>query len=146
MPQRGGYWGEWSDARPRKRKTQEQVIGQRDRLRDDQRHRGTRVRQQGQSRVGDKFDYTDSYETEEDCDYGYQEISDDGRVSIYYPRPEKARASDGLRYEDKHILERRRSNSSLHGNDVRDQPAPKIEQFKLQTRRADSHNLERRRS
>ena len=72
MPQRGGNRGEWSDVRSRKRKAQEQVVGQRDRHRDDHRHRGTRVRRQGQSRVRDRFDYTDWYDTIEDSDYGNQ--------------------------------------------------------------------------
>jgi len=41
VPLQGGDRGEWSDVRPRKRKAQAQVDRQRDRLREEQRHRGS---------------------------------------------------------------------------------------------------------
>jgi len=90
------------------------VVGQWDRLRDDQRHRGTRDRRQGRYRVRNKFEYTDWYGSDEGSDYDNQEFSNDGRVTIHYVRPQKTKFRDSLRYEDNHVLERRRSHSSKY--------------------------------
>ena len=109
---KGGDRGDWSDVRPRKRKAHEQVVGQWDRLRDDQRHRGTRDRRQGRSRVRNRFEYTDWYGSDEGSDYDNQEFSNNGTVTIDYVRPQKTKFRDSLRYEDNHVLERRRSHSS----------------------------------
>jgi len=91
------------------------VDGQRDKIPEDQRHRGSRERQHGQFRVRVWYDSALQYDSEEESDYGYQELLHNGRVKIQYLRSERPRARDGLRYEDGHVLEPRRSPSCNHG-------------------------------
>lgn len=114
MPLQGGIRGEWSDVRPRKTKALEQVQGRRDIQRDDQRLQATRFRRLGRSRVRDRVDYADRFDSGADIDHGNQELTDDGRVTIHYLRPERPRARDNLRYEDGFVLECRRSPASFH--------------------------------
>lgn len=54
MPLNQGDRGEWSDARPRRGKAQEQVEDGRDRFQEEQRRGGSR--RQGQSRVRARID------------------------------------------------------------------------------------------
>ena len=114
VPQRGGNRGDWSDVRSRKRKAQEQAVGQRDRQRREQRHRGIRARRHGQSRVRVKGVFSEGYDSGEVSDYGRQEFSADGSVTLYYERPARPRSREGLRFDGCHLLERRRSIPSHH--------------------------------
>jgi hypothetical protein len=81
-------------------------------------------------------DYTDWYDAEEDSDYGYQELSDEGRVTVHYVRPGRAKVRDRLRYEDGYVLERRRSYSSRHGKDSFDPKEPIRDQNSKQKQNA----------
>jgi len=108
--------------RPRKGKAQEQVGRQRDRLREDQRHGSLKEHRQGQSRVRARFVSTSHYDSEEDFEYGNQELTNAGRVIIQYEQPGKARDRDCLSYDVRHVLERQ-SRSSHHENTVIKRPA-----------------------
>lgn len=95
--------------RPRKGRAQEQVDKQRGMLREDQRHGGEREQRQGHSRVRSRYGSITRYNSEEEGDYGYQELGNDRRVKIHYERPARVRDRDALTYEDSHVLPLRQS-------------------------------------
>lgn len=81
-----------------------------------------RFRRQQQSRVRGRFGDADQYDTDEENDFGNQEWSNDGRVTVNRIRPVRVRAGDSLRYEDGHVLERRHSISRTNNKAVRNEP------------------------
>jgi len=113
VPLNGGDRGEWSNVRPRKGKVQEQDDRQRDRLREDQRHGGSRERRQGQSRVRSGHGSANRYYLEDEIDYGYQELGHGRRVIVHYERPVRVRDCDALTYEETHVLEPRQLPPNL---------------------------------
>jgi len=64
------------------------------------------------------IDYSDWYDSEEDCDFGDQELSNGGKVTIRYIRQQRGRARDSLRYDDGFVLEQRRTQSIIRGKEV----------------------------
>jgi len=99
---------------------QEQVDGQRDRLREDQRRGGSRDRRQGQSRGRVRYDSASRYDLEDEYVYGNQELSHDGGVTVQYTRPQRPSIHDRLTYAD-HVLEPRVPTSSRSGKDAHTQ-------------------------
>jgi len=102
-----GKKGEWSNVRPRKEKAHEQEDRQRDRLREDRRHGGARERRKGLSRVRSRYGSAIRYYSEEESDYGYQELGQDGRVIVQFEQTVRVRDRDALTYEDAHVLQLR---------------------------------------
>jgi len=117
VPLNRGDRGEWSDVRPQKGKAEEQVGRQRNKLQEDQRHGGARERRQGRSRVRSRYGLATSCDLDEEEDYGYHELGHDGRVTVRYERPARARDCDALNYDVSHVLESRQlpSNHSEQG-------------------------------
>jgi len=64
--------------RPRKGKAQEQVDKQRDKFREEQQHGRSRDRRQRQSRVRARFDTTIRYGSENEFEFGNQEVTQNG--------------------------------------------------------------------
>jgi len=85
VPLYGGDKGEWSDVRLRRGKAPEQVDDRRDRLRQDQRHGGSR--RHGQSRVRSRHSSVwEDYDSEDSRDFCEPILSNDGRVIMQYSR------------------------------------------------------------
>ena len=81
----GGDRGEWSDVRPRRGKAPEQVDDRRDRLRQDQRHGGSR--RHGQSRVRSRHSSVwEDYDSEDSRDFCEPILSSNGRIIMQYSR------------------------------------------------------------
>ena len=85
MPLKGGNRGEWSDVRPRRGKTPEQVDNRRDRLREDQQHGGARRHRQSRVRARYESPWRD-YDSEDSRDFCEPILSNDGRVIMQYSR------------------------------------------------------------
>jgi len=95
VPPKGGDSGDWLVARPRRRKALQQVEDRRDRLREEQRHGGSR--RHGQSRVRDLCGSTDWDSDTEDPDaFCDKVLTHDGRVVLQYSRPGRY-DGDGVR-------------------------------------------------
>ena len=95
MPPKGGDRGDWLVARPRWRKALQQVEDRRDRLREEQRHGGSR--RHGQSRVRDLCGSTDWDSDTEDSDaFCDKVLTHDGCVVLQYSRPGRY-DGDGVR-------------------------------------------------
>jgi len=130
VPLYGGDRGEWSDVRLRRGKALEQVDDRRDRLRQDQRHGGSR--QYGQSRVRSRHGSVwEDYDSEDSRDFCEPILSNDGRIIMQYSR--KA-GMDGASRHSRGRSQARRSdlrrwNQSRDGlptiNDFSNQPRHK---------------------
>jgi len=94
----GGGRGDWTVVRSRRGKAVEQVDGQRDRLREDQRHGGAWEEEQRQSRVRVRYNSVVRFGSQvrfrdaEDLRYYHEpRISDDGRTILQYSRSGSSR-------------------------------------------------------
>lgn len=81
------------------------------------------------------------YDSEEESEYGYQELSHDGKATVHYQHIERTRARDCLSYDVAHVLEPRRFPTSSHGKVATVYPDEGDDQYYQQPHRHSSRHV-----